>query len=209
VTTPRRKNEPRRWGILGGSFDPVHNGHIHLARGALDELGLDRIVFIPAATPPHKITRRLAPARDRLAMLRLAAGGENRIAVDEMEITRGGVSYTWQTMERLSEAHPDILFHFLIGSDSLGELETWRRISQIARMVTFAVLGRGGAPVTSLRETLLAALRGVPLKTVSINAGSIDVSSTEIRRRVTSGEPVDSLVPPGVAAYIADHGLYR
>ena len=129
-------------GLLGGSFDPVHSGHIHLARAARDGIPLDRVLFIPAFRPPHKLEKRLTDSRHRLAMLRLALKDLPWAEVDECELIRGGVSYTADTVDTLAAAYPEAELHFIIGSDSLAELHTWRRIRDIARRVVFVVLDR-------------------------------------------------------------------
>jgi nicotinate-nucleotide adenylyltransferase len=196
------------WGILGGSFDPVHNGHLHLAASARSELGLERVVFIPAARPPHKLSRSLVPAEDRLNMLRLAAGDIDYLHIDDTEILRGGVSYTFETLSHLRDARPDVELYFIIGGDSLAELATWKRIDLIAGLVTFAVLRRSGPASPAPPPELAQALEGAEFRAVHLAAPPIPVSSTAIRERIRRGESVKDLVPPAVEEYIQSRGLY-
>lgn len=207
---PQEDLSPReKWGILGGSFDPVHNGHLHLAAAALEELSLAKVLLIPARTPPHKLTRRMASTDDRLNMLRLALSGEKSIVIDEVEIARGGISFTYETLTGLAGSHGETDFYFLVGNDSLAELATWRRIDLIAGLVTFVVLRRSGRASTETPPELIEALAGNPLRTVILAAKPMDVSSTEIRRAVARGDSIEDLVPPPVADYIREQGLYR
>lgn len=199
----------QKLGILGGSFDPVHEGHLHFARAALEELSLTRVLFVPAATPPHKLSRKLMSARHRVAMLERALSDHEEIGIDRSEIDRGGISFTWQTLTALRAVHGEAEFFFIIGSDTLAELATWARLDRIARLVTFAVALREpdhfSAASSPERD---AALKGVPLKTVALRAEPRPISSTEIRRRIASGMPWEELVPPAVAQYIRDESLY-
>ena len=197
----------QKLGILGGSFDPVHEGHIHLALAALDELSLARVLFIPAATPPHKLSRQLVAAHHRLKMLELAIAGHEHIAIDRSEIDRGGISFTWQTLTALRTAHDETEFFFIIGSDTLAELATWARLDVIARLTTFVVAQRGPRPA-SPTAGLERALKGVALKTVDLRAKPRPISSTEIRQRIAARKPWEDLVPPAVAGYISAENLY-
>jgi len=199
----------QRIGILGGSFDPVHNGHIHLARTALQQLALDTILFMPAAVPPHKIDWPLASAEDRLAMLELAVSREKGMRIDATEIRRGGISFTWETLSLLEKSRPDTRLFFLIGSDSLAELATWRRIDRIAAMATFAVLARDATGLPPTPRDLEKALKGIPLQAVPLQAEPIPVSSTDIRSRLSRRDSIAGLVPDAVADYIGRKGIYR
>ena len=196
-------------GVLGGSFDPVHEGHLHLGRSARKALSLERVLFIPAHVPPHKTDRRLTGGRHRLRMLELALRGEEGLEPSDLELRRGGVSYTVDTVEAIAALRPDARIHFLIGSDTLEELHTWRRIREIAERVVFVMLPRGTSPPRAPPPALLRALGPVPLRVVSLPVRPLPVSSTEIRRRIARGDPVEGMVPAAVEAYIRTHGLYR
>jgi nicotinate-nucleotide adenylyltransferase len=185
-----------RIGLLGGSFDPPHVGHLLIASDAVDALGLDRLVLVPAANQPLKQGQH-APAEHRLAMARLLVAGDSRFDVDPVEIERGGLSYTVDTLTEFAARHPGAERFFLVGADVLDSFERWREPGRILELATVAVMQRNGDSV-ALREGMVA----VPTRRV-------DVSSTEIRARLRAGLPVRGFVTEGVAAYIATHRLYR
>ncbi len=189
-----------RIGLYGGSFDPVHNGHLLVARAAVEELALDRLIFIPAAQSPFKPGTVPAPAATRVRMLRSALAGEPRYRVDELELRRGGISYTAETVRHFAQAHPEATFSWLIGADHVPTLPQWREAGSLAEMVEFIVIPRPGEPAVSLPPPWrLTQLRGWPLR----------ISSSEIRSRVTQGLSVSHLVPPTAAEIILGEGLYR
>lgn len=184
--------------IFGGSFDPVHAGHIAVALAAGRTLGAGAVHLVPAAVQPFKADRRLAPAADRLAMLRLAATGHGLLVVDDREVRRGGVSYTVETLREMRAEFPADRLCLMVGADTAHELPHWRNRAEIGRLATIVVLTRPGA-----------AARGHPLIDRVLEVPPVDVSATEIRHRVARGEPIRGLVPDAVAEYIASHGLYR
>jgi len=204
-----KPDKPDAVGILGGSFDPIHNGHLYLAELALKTIPLNKIILIPALLPPHKTMQRITPTESRLSMLRLATRDLGWININEMEINRGGISYTIDTVRTLAEANPGSNLYFIIGSDSLLELWTWRCIREIATRVTFIYLKREDEdPPTSYPE-LDAELEGTKLTTIPLAATPMNISSTLVRTRVAAGQPITDLVPDPVADYIREHGLYR
>ena len=189
-----------RIGLYGGSFDPVHNGHLLVARAAVEELALDRLIFIPAAQSPFKPGTVPAPAATRLRMLRSALAGEPRYRVDELELRRGGISYTVETVRHYAQAHPEATLSWLIGADHVPTLPQWREAGSLAEMVEFIVIPRPGEPAVSLPPPWrLTQLRGWPLR----------ISSSEIRSRVAQGLSVSHLVPSTAAEIILGEGLYR
>ena len=190
-----------RIGIYGGSFDPVHNGHLILARDAVEQLGLSRLIFIPAAISPHKLARAPgAPGEWRLRMLEAAVAGEERFAVDGLELHRAGPSYTFDTIHTLrAAAPPDTTFFYLIGEDNLPLLHTWHRVDELRALVKFVVCRRHAPDAASGLEGT-----GFPVVT-----RWVDISSTEIRNRVASGRQIRYLVPDAVDAIIAAQQLYR
>jgi len=190
----------RRIGVFGGSFDPVHFGHLILAQEAIARLKLARLLFVPAARPAHKRRRRLAGVEHRLAMLRLATRGNASFGVSSIEAERGGISFTAVTLELLARAERAEIF-FLMGQDSLEEFHTWREPERIARLARLAVLPRGEGEVPRLPPPL----RG---RVVLLRSPRIGISSTEIRRRLRRSLPVRYWVPDPVLAYAARHGLY-
>ena len=189
-----------RLGLYGGSFDPVHCGHLLVAQAALEELHLDRLIFIPAAQSPFKPGTPPAPAALRARLLRLALVGRPEYAVDEFELHRGGVSYSIDTVRHFRTRFPEAEFCWLIGSDHVAALPHWRDSAALAALVDFVVIPRPGeAPAPPPATFRLRQLGGWPLA----------VSSSEIRRRVQNGQPIQHLVPPGVAEVIQTEGLYR
>jgi nicotinate-nucleotide adenylyltransferase len=187
-------------GLFGGSFDPVHLGHLLVARAAVEELGLDRLVFIPAAQSPFKADSRHAPGAERLRWLRLALAGEAGCEVDDSEIRRGGISYTVDTLRDYAQRFPAAELSYLIGADNVAKLPEWREPAALAGLAEFVVLPRPGQAELAFPAPFRGRyLRGFPL----------GVSSSQIRARVQAGLPVDQLVPPAVAEAIRGGGVYR
>lgn len=181
-------------GLFGGSFDPVHHGHLILARDAMESLGLDAVVFIPTWVSPHKLEYPPVAAGLRCEMLEAAIAGEDRFSIERCEIERGGTSYTIDTVRYLMARHPGTDFHYLIGDDNVVALETWHEIEALRGLVRFAVLARKG----------LDAAGGFP-----VVARRVDISSSEIRKRVAAGLSVRYLLPDNVCDIIERQGLYR
>jgi nicotinate-nucleotide adenylyltransferase len=186
-------------GLFGGSFDPVHLGHLLVAQAAMEELVLNRLFFIPAAQSPFKPESKPAPAPIRLQLLRLALVGKADCEIDEQEIRRGGVSYTIETVRDYTRRFPNAQLFYLIGADHAAKLNEWRAANELARLVGFVVTPRPGEPAVNFAPPFRGRmLRGFPL----------GVSSWQIRERVKAGLPVDRLVPPPVAEAIRAARLY-
>jgi nicotinate-nucleotide adenylyltransferase len=192
---------PRRAALFGGSFDPVHNAHLALARAALAALALDEVRWVPAGQPWQK-ARTLTPALHRTTMLELALAGEPRFVLDRIELLREGPSYTLDTVRVLQAAEPGTAWTLLIGQDQYAGLHTWHGWRELLGLVTLAVANRPGALPRAAPEVQAFAHRVVPLP-------MLDISASEVRRRAAAGEGITALVPPEVAGYIARHGLYR
>jgi nicotinate-nucleotide adenylyltransferase len=194
----------RRIGLFGGSFDPVHNGHLALATAALGDVALDQILWIPAGHAWQK-ARPLTDADHRLAMLELAIEHESRFRVDLIEVHRSGASYTIDTVNELQAAGSTIRaeWFLLIGQDQYAQLSTWHGWRALAGKVTFAVAARGGQEPTP--DPQLAALGH---RRLVVDMPEVDVSSTTIRERAAAGLGLAGMVPPAVEGYIAAHGLY-
>jgi nicotinate-nucleotide adenylyltransferase len=189
-------------GIFGGTFDPVHLGHLILAERAREQMALDAVLFIPANIPPHKRAgRMITPPECRIEMLRLATASNRHFFIEDHEIDREGISYTYDTLIYLRELYPKAEFTLLIGADNARDFRTWYRPEEIAAMAGHGVWARPGAP---LPDELIA---GVPLR--RIDAPLIEISSTEIRERVAAGGSIMYLTPEPVVQYIYQHGLYR
>ena len=197
---PQNPDRQPRLGLYGGSFDPLHRGHLLVAQAALEELALDRLFFIPAAQSPFKPGSRPAPDAARLRMLRRSLAGQSRTEVHCDELTRGGVSYSIDTVNAFRARNPGAELFWLIGADHVPTLPQWREALVLAEAVTFVVIPRPGQPQASLPPPWrLRHLRGWPL----------GVSSSEIRDRVRNGMSFEHLVPSGTAEIIASERLYR
>jgi nicotinate-nucleotide adenylyltransferase len=188
-----------RLGIFGGTFDPPHLGHLIAAQDAFSALGLDRVLFVPAAVPPHKQGGVSTPAEARLEMLRAAVAGDPRFEVDDLELRRPGPSYTVDTLRELRRRDPSASLSILMGVDQFCALHTWREPLEIARLAEVVVLTRDG--IVDVGTPLDIPYRLVPVT-------RIDLSATEIRRRVAAGEPIRYLVPPAVESIIVREGFY-
>ena len=189
----------QRIGLLGGSFNPIHLGHLLIAQAAREELQLARLFFIPAAQSPFKPGLVLAPADQRLRLLRLALAGQTDCEIDVQEIKRGGVSYTIDTVRDYVRRFPGAQLFYLIGADHVAQLPKWRDADQLARLVEFVVVPRPGQEAPPLAAPFRGrALAGFP----------VGISSSQIRERVAAGLPVDLLVGPAVAEAMRNNRLY-
>lgn len=187
-------------GLYGGSFDPVHLGHLLVAQAAREELGLERLFFIPAAQSPFKPDSKPSSGADRLRLLRLALAGKTWCEVDEQELHRGGVSYTIDTIRDYAKRFEGAQIFYLIGGDHVQKLSAWREADELARMAEFVVVPRPGQAETPFPKPFRGrALKGFPL----------GVSSSQIRARIRAGEPIEHLVPAFVAEAIRGSGLYE
>ena len=193
-------------GLLGGSFNPIHEGHLALARAALASGEAERVVFLPTGNPPHK-HEGLADKLDRLAMVELAIAGEERMAVSREEIDREGVIYTVDTLHHLHERFPGCRWLYLIGADTLGQLDTWRNIEEVVRLCAFLVMMRPGeAEGAVLREAERWRAKGADIR--FLKTDGLDISSTQVRALAGAGEPLCGLTALPVEGYIRKHGLY-
>lgn len=198
-------------GLFGGTFDPVHNGHLHIARAFADETGLDTVVFLPAGDPYHKPQATQTSAAHRLAMAELAAAEDARFAVSDCDIVRGGATYTFDTVQIFRQQFPAARLWWLLGSDSLMRLHTWKKWQTLVKQTHIAVAMREGDSLGQTPRELHAWL-GEALQNGSVRilqAPLYDISSTRIRQDIRNGSLPDGLIPPQVARYIREHGLYR
>jgi nicotinate-nucleotide adenylyltransferase len=213
-----------RVAVLGGSFNPIHYGHLLLADEVLEQLGLDRVLFVPAAAPPHKAAAQLAPAADRFEMVRLAIAGHPRFDVSDVELRRSGPSYTVDTLQALA-ATGDTLF-LVVGSETFLDLLSWRQPRRVASLARLVVIPRTGslfdpdsdAAQKVLREIGVApagfvhARAGVPLPPAGVvvaHVTSLPLSASELRSRVRDGRSLAFRMPPAAIDYVRAHGLYR
>jgi nicotinate-nucleotide adenylyltransferase len=193
-----------RIGILGGTYDPIHNGHLHIGRQVAAQLGLAQILLIPSRTPPHRAAP-LASSQQRLAMCTLAAGADPLFRVSDIELQRTGPSYTIDTLEAL--ATPDTQLTLILGADAAALLPQWYRAADLGAHSELAVVNRPGSTCDDAAITRAIPSFGGRLH--MIVAPAYDISSSVIRQRCVASLPIDDLVPPPVADYIAQHGLYR
>ncbi len=214
-----------RIGLFGGTFDPIHLGHVRAAREVLERFSLDRILFIPSFIPPHKERKGMASARDRLRMVELACAGEPRFSASSIEVDAGGRSYSILTLERIRGLHPGARIFFILGADAFLEIGTWREHERVLEESLFIVMTRPGTRLEDaegvvgepLRKRIRAVADGETVdealtgdyRIFLLPIRALDVSSTEVRRRVRAGETVTGLVPEAVGDYMRSHGLYR
>ncbi len=184
----------KKLGLYGGSFDPIHNGHLILARDAMERLELDKVVFLPALISPHKLNRPPSPPEARCEMLAAALKGEDYFEMDICEIEREGPSFTIETVKVYRERYPETQLYYFIGDDNLPELNSWKEISHLKELVQFVVLSRVGMPFLSAYPNITR---------------HIEISSTEIRNRVARGQSVRYMVPSQTCTVIKKLGLYR
>jgi len=212
-----------RVAVLGGSFNPIHYGHLLLADEVLELLGLDRVLFVPAAIPPHKAAAQLAPAADRFEMVRVAIAGQPRFEVSDLELRRTGPSYTVDTLQELA-AGGDALF-LVIGSETFLDLLNWRQPRRVASLARLVVIPRAGSafdPESAAAQKVLreigveggfvhagAAAALPPRGVVIVHATSLPLSASELRRRVREGRSLAFRMPPAAIDYVRAHGLYR
>lgn len=187
---------PLKVGILGGTFNPPHYGHLMIGEQVADQLHLDQIRFMPNALPPHVDEKKTIDAKDRVNMVRAAIMGNRQFDIELSEVLRGGKSYTYDTMAALKEAHPNVEYYFIIGGDEVAYLPTWHRIDELLELVHFVGVHRKGQPT----ET------DYPVEWVEMS--QLEISSTDIRQRIAEHRSVRYMVPDMVAAYIFKEGLY-
>jgi len=213
----------RRIGILGGSFDPIHLGHLRCAEEVREAFALDVVAFVPANRPPHKPDRRLADGRQRLAMAAVAVAGNPAFYASRLEIDRGGISYSIDTLETMAASERDAELYFIVGVDAFGEIQTWKDAARLFGLASVVVTNRPPHATGSSIEHLPVAAQqafcydpgtlsyrhrsGTRLYFHSITA--LDISATALRERVRRGESIRYLVPPEVEQYIRERGLYR
>ncbi len=196
-----------RLGVLGGTFDPVHLGHLILAEAAREQLALARVLFVPAGQPWRKAGRSIASAEDRLAMLRLSVEGNPAFEVSTLELERAGPTYTVDTLEMLREMHGGAELYFVMGVDALLDLPNWHEPQRILELATPAVARRPGQPDQAApAEERMA---GLSRRLVWLEMPLIEISASGVRERVRRGLSIRYLVPEGVAVYIRERGLYR
>jgi len=191
-TIPRRKV-----GILGGTFNPPHVGHLIIAEQVRNQLGLEEIFFMPSAEPPHKVTKDTIAAEHRLSMLEEAVKDNRAFSIEKTEIDRGGKSYTYDTLVQLKKVHPEIEYYFIIGADMAEDLKNWYKIDELIQLVQFVAVNRPNYRLDTSYPVIF------------VDVPSIDLSSSLIRQKITDGCSIKYLVPQEVENYIESEGLYK
>ncbi|MBR7164442.1 MAG: nicotinate-nucleotide adenylyltransferase [Clostridia bacterium] len=193
-------------GLYGGTFDPLHNGHMKVAQAAKNHLQLDRIIFIPAGDPPHKTEQTITDKAHRLAMVRLAAEKEGAF-VSDWELLKTEKSYSTKTLQHFKELYPEDEIYFIIGADSFRDLPSWWHYRELMRLCNFVVVSRPDVD----KSTFLSRFSGdeAPPRVFFLDNIFMDISSTKIRQMVKEGEDISRLVPPVIAEYIEAKGLYK
>jgi nicotinate-nucleotide adenylyltransferase len=198
----------RRLGILGGTFDPIHHGHLVAAEEAHHQLQLDQVLFVPAGAPPHKPSRPISPAHHRLRMVELAIAGKPYLAISRIDVDRPGPCYTVDTLELLrAEWGPEPTFFFIEGADSLADILTWYQPQRLIERCELAVVERPGVELDLPR--LENHLPGLTARIHWVQMPRLEISSSDLRARVRAGRPIAYLVPAAVEAYIREQGLYE
>ena len=188
-----------RIGILGGTFNPVHIGHLTIAQMVHEQLELDKVIFVPSNLPPHKSSKRVVSSKDRCHMLRLAIKGNSRFDISDFEVKKRGKSFSIDTVSYLRDRYPrGTKLFFIIGSDLLEALHTWKRIDEILKIATFVAVNRPGYKEKKSK---------IPVK--SMTTAGLHTSSSYVRQRITSGKTVQYLVPDNILKYIKQKKLYR
>ncbi len=203
-------NNKQRLGVFGGTFNPVHLGHLIAAQDAADAFDLSRVLFLPCDCPPHKTARQLASTAHRVAMLEAALEGSLLFEVCDLEVRRGGTSYSIDTMRELARRYPAAALYFIIGADTLLELHTWKAIGELLELCSFITLTRPGFAITPDLAGRLQLPAPWPEKLLAnlATGHQVDISSSDIRYRVAEGLRIAYLTPPAVEMYIMEHRLY-
>ena len=198
-----------RLGLYGGTFDPVHYGHLLLAEQCREQCGLDEVWFIPAHQAPHKQGTAMTPGKERAEMLEFAVAGYPQFKVSRIEIQRGGTSFTVDTLQQLRDENPARELFFLIGADSLVDLPTWREPERIASLATIVAVNRGDRPLPAADELKDKVGDTIGARVRLVTMPGIDLSASDLRQRVREGRSIRFMVPRAVEAYIAEHRLYQ
>lgn len=198
----------KKIGVLGGSFDPVHLGHLSLAKDALIQASLDLVIFMPVHRQPFKLDARLASDEDRLAMLHEAISDFPGLTVSDWEIKRQGISYTYLTLRALKVQYPDAKLYFITGTDTFLKINIWKNAAELLAENSFLIGHRPGYREAELLERVAKLKQTYESEIIVIDNTRLDISATEIRQIVSEGGDISQLVPPGVERYIKKHGIY-
>lgn len=195
-------------GIMGGTFNPIHMGHLILAQEVQDKMNLDRVIFIPVGNPPHKQMNDIVSAEHRLGMVKLATENNEKFCVSDIEIKRQGKTYTYDTLRQLHEIYYDNKIYFIIGYDTLKEMDTWRKISEVCKLCSFIVVNRNN-DYNEMNEEIEKKKNKYDAHIHVVEIPNIEISSTNIREKLFLNKSIKYIVPDNVLNYIYNNGLYR
>lgn len=198
----------KQLGIMGGTFDPIHNGHIQMAQKCMEKFALDEVVFLPAGEPPHKRSYAVTDKYKRLEMTQLAVKDIPGFSVSDIEIKREGYTYTIDSLRELRDIYKNARFFYIIGADTLSELYTWRHIDEVAKLTKFLVVGRSNIPVEALHNAAARVREDFGGQLVDAQFVGPEISSTFIRDLARKGAPLTGYVPLAVAEYIKENKVY-
>jgi nicotinate-nucleotide adenylyltransferase len=198
----------KKVGIMGGTFNPIHNGHLFLAEYAYEEIGLDTILFMPSRKPPHKASLEVASSEDRRRMTELAIRDNPHFELSALELDREGLSYTADTLTELTAMNPDTEYYFIIGADSLLQLLEWKTPQVIFNLCTIVAAGRNHLPKNLMEQQVKRLHETYGASIILLDMPTIEISSAEIRERIVAGKSIRYYVPASVRSYIEEHGLY-
>ncbi|SDY86638.1 nicotinate-nucleotide adenylyltransferase [Tindallia californiensis] len=201
-------NRKRKVGILGGTFDPIHTGHLFIAQTALDEAALDEVIFIPSGCPPHKKNNEVTKASCRLQMVTEAIGSNPYFSVSELDINKNKTGYTYDLLILLTEKYPEVSFYFIMGADSFMEIKTWYRYDELLTMVGFIVMKRKGYNSEEMDYQTGIFKKTHQTRIVILDSPKLEISSSEIRNRIKTNKSIKYLLPEKVEMYIYQNHLY-
>lgn len=205
----KTRGKKMRTGIFGGTFDPIHNGHLLSAAAIKEALNFDKIIFMPTGEPPHKVARRVTPSEDRLAMVKLAVKGEENFEVSDIECIRGSYTYTYDTLTKLNESRQsDEEFYWIIGADTLADVFNWYRVEDVFKMCSFVAMKRPGSD-NDMYEKNLKKAREAGATVCTAEIPQFDISSTNLREAISRNEDLGKYMPAAVAEYIRANNLYH
>lgn len=199
----------KKVGIMGGTFNPVHYGHLFLAEQAYEQLGLDKCLFMPSKNPPHKKGQEITSGEHRLNMVRLAVLSNPHFEASTTELDREGMTYTADTLKLLTAEHPDTEYYFIVGADSLLQMTQWREPQTVFRLSTIAVAGRNHLPEDILDQQIKGLTEEFGAKITYLQMPDIEISSADIRERIANGKTIRYYLPEQVMDYIIYHGLFN
>ncbi|HQL36021.1 MAG TPA: nicotinate-nucleotide adenylyltransferase [Bacillota bacterium] len=199
-----------RIGIMGGTFDPIHYGHLAAAEAARVEFGLSKVIFIPAGSPPHKQSQKISDAEHRYSMTALATSSNSGFEVSRLEVDKAGITYTFNTMKELRSIYGEApAIYFITGADAVLELLTWYKIGELLTLCKFIAVTRPGFDIRKLEQKIAEITSKYDGEIICLEVPLLEISSTDIRERIRNGKPVKYLLPEEVEAYIHRNGLYK